>query len=164
MSKTMIGTSVKKDHPGVYVPPPIIYAVIFLAGILLQKNYPLSLSFFKSDLATISGIVFIAVTFLIVFVSIRQFVISRNTIITVKPATSLQTTGIYAISRNPMYIGLLMLYLALSFLVGNWWNFILLPLLVLIIQFMVIKKEERYLEREFGATYVEYKRKVRRWI
>jgi len=85
-------------------------------------------------------------------------------LITIKPATSLQTTGIYSISRNPMYVGLMNLYIGLSFIIGNWWNFILFPALILFIQIVVIRKEEKYLEREFGTLFLQYKQKVRRWI
>ena len=164
MSKTIAAPPPKKDNPGVFIPPPILYAIVFVSGIFLQKNFPLSLSFFKSNLSTACGIGFIVIALLFIVNGIRQFILSRNTLITVKPAASLQTTGIYAISRNPMYVGLITLYIALSFLVGNWWNLLLLPVLILVIYFIVIRKEEKYLERAFGTMYTRYKQKVRRWI
>jgi Putative protein-S-isoprenylcysteine methyltransferase len=95
---------------------------------------------------------------------LRQFFQSKNTLILIKPASSLQTNGIYRISRNPMYVGLGIIYLGLTCFFGNWWNIILLPLLFLIIQEFIIKREERYLGLEFGQQYEEYKKKVRRWL
>ena len=82
----------------------------------------------------------------------------------IKPATSLQTTGIYSITRNPMYVGLLFVYIGLTFLIGNLWNFIFFPLLVIFIQEYIIKREEKYLQHEFGQEYEMYKQRVRRWL
>jgi protein-S-isoprenylcysteine O-methyltransferase Ste14 len=93
-----------------------------------------------------------------------EFVKSKNTVITAKPATSLQTTGIYSISRNPMYLGLVFIYLGLTFQFGNWWTIFLLPILIIVITYRVILPEERYLTRAFGDEYANYKKKVRRWI
>ena len=153
-----------KDHPGVYVPPPIIYALIFIAGLVLQKKFSLNSFFFFSLPAKIAGTSFIIVALFFLVNSLRQFINSRNTVVTIKPAASLQTTGIYSITRNPMYAGLVCVYISLGFLIGNWWNLILLPLLILIVQEYVIKREEKYLERRFGQPYFDYKAKVRRWI
>ena len=83
---------------------------------------------------------------------------------TVWPASSLQTNGIYHITRNPMYLGLAIVYLGLSCLIGNWWNIILLPFLLLLVQQYIIKNEEKYLERRFGKEYAECRHKVRRWL
>src|SRR5436305_14332816 len=132
MNENVMPGHAKNDHPGVYVPPPIIYALVFLAGIFLQKLFPFNKDFFFSAIAKISGIVFIIIALFFLLNSLSQFIKSRNTVVTIKPAASLQTTGIYSITRNPMYIGLVLIYISLGFLTGNWWNFILLPLLIII--------------------------------
>jgi protein-S-isoprenylcysteine O-methyltransferase Ste14 len=63
-----------------------------------------------------------------------------------------------------MYVGLTIVYLGITCFIGNWWNIILLPLLFLIVQEYVIKREEKYLVLEFGLKYEEYRRTVRRWL
>jgi len=63
-----------------------------------------------------------------------------------------------------MYLGLLLLYCGMGVLKGNWWTFILIPLLVVVVQTYVIKKEEHYLQNAFGEEYSAYKNKVRRWL
>jgi protein-S-isoprenylcysteine O-methyltransferase Ste14 len=63
-----------------------------------------------------------------------------------------------------MYVGLALVYLGISCLIGNWWDIILLSFLLLIVQEYIIKREEKYLECRFGQDYLNYKRKVRRWI
>ncbi|MBS1751082.1 MAG: isoprenylcysteine carboxylmethyltransferase family protein [Bacteroidetes bacterium] len=153
-----------KNHPGVYIPPPLIYAVFFFLSIGIDKMTPIGNTGLHSTTVRIAGWILISFCVLVIFMAIRKFVISKNTLITIKPALSLQTTGIYAYSRNPMYMGLLLLYTGLSVIIGNWWNFILLPILLLVVQEYVIKREEKYLGLRFGQQYFDYKAKVRRWL
>lgn len=153
-----------REHPGVYLPPPLIYAAFFLGSILLQRIWPLNKKWLYSTTAHIIGFTFTALWFLLAFIAIRQFVITKNTIVTVKPATSLQTKGIYAFTRNPMYLSLLLLYCGLAFLLGNWWTFVLLLFLIAVIQLYVIRREEGYLHAAFGEQYDTYRKNVRRWI
>jgi protein-S-isoprenylcysteine O-methyltransferase Ste14 len=96
--------------------------------------------------------------------SVRQFIIDKTTFEVNKQVTTLQAKGIYSITRNPMYVGLLFLYLGVTCFIGNLWNIILLPILFIFIQEYVIKREEKYLQREFVQRYTEYKNKVRRWL
>ena len=154
----------KTDSPGINIPPPLIYAVIFLAAVFIQKKISIDDHFFKNRIIPVIGILFILVAMYYSVRSMNQFIQTKNTIIPNKPAESLQTTGIYHSTRNPMYLSLMMIYLGLSCLIGNWWNIILLPLLFLIIQEYIIKKEEKYLFRKFGQEYIDYKLQVRRWI
>ena len=154
----------KKDSPGVYIPPPLFYVLTFIIAIFIQKKIPINNFLFQREWLKISGLVFLVISLFFLVRSLRQFFQTSNTLVLIKPATSLQTDGIYGITRNPMYVGLAIVYLGLSCLIGNWWNFILFPILLLIIQEYVIKSEERYLEREFKQEYATYKTKVRRWL
>lgn len=153
-----------KNHPGVYIPPPLIYVALFSGSVLLQKLWPLGNRWLHTIQANIIGWLLIAFCLLFVVAALRRFIITKNTLVTIKPATSLQTEGIYAYSRNPMYLSLLLLYTGLAFFFGNWWTFFLIPLLITIIQQYVIRKEEQYLLIAFGEQYYVYKKKVRRWI
>jgi protein-S-isoprenylcysteine O-methyltransferase Ste14 len=63
-----------------------------------------------------------------------------------------------------MYLGLALLYLGLTGYLGNWWNIILFPLLLLIAYEFVIRREERYFKSRFGQEYDEYRNTVRRWL
>ncbi len=51
-----------------------------------------------------------------------------------------------------------------ALIIGNWWTIILIPVLISIVAYFIIKPEERYLERAFGKDYLNYKQEVRRWI
>lgn len=155
----------KKDHPGIYIPPPLIYAAIFLAALVIQKRLPIDDSKFQQTFMKIIGTIFILIAvFFFLFRSLRQFFKTKNTVVTVLPANSLQTNGVYAITRNPMYVGLALVYLGITCFAGNWWNIILFPLLIIIVQEYIIKREEKYLARRFGQSYLDYKKKVRRWL
>ena len=154
----------KKDSPGVYIPPPLLYVATFLLAVLIQRLFPIDKNIFYNTSAKIVGTIIIIAGLFFNFPALRQFFKTKNTLITIKPANSLQTTGIYSVSRNPMYISLLLIYTGLSFLKGNWWNFIMLPLLFLVVQEYIIKREEKYLERNFGQEYLNYKSIVRRWL
>jgi protein-S-isoprenylcysteine O-methyltransferase Ste14 len=154
----------KEDSPGVYIPPPLIYVLAFLAAIFIQKKISIGDSIFHLYITKIVGVLFLIISLLFLVTSLRQFFISRNTLVPIKPASSLQVNGIYNITRNPMYVGLALVYLGISCFVGNWWNIILFPLLLFIVQEYIIKREEKYLLRRFGQEYVVYKTKVRRWV
>ena len=154
----------KIDHPGVYIPPPLFFAATFLVAVCIQQYIPIDRAFFDSGMATILGVLIMVLGLVLLFPALYRFVKTKNTLVTIRPANTLQTTGVYAITRNPMYISLLLLYLGLSFIIGNWWNMILLPLLVIVVQEYIIKREERCLTHRFGEAFTAYKTRVRRWI
>jgi protein-S-isoprenylcysteine O-methyltransferase Ste14 len=72
--------------------------------------------------------------------------------------------GPFSVSRNPLYVGLLALYLGLALLVPTLWGLVLFPAAVLLVLWGAIVPEERYLHERFGATYDDYTRRVRRWL
>lgn len=154
----------KEDSPGVYIPPPLIYILTFLAAVFIQRKFPINNSLFHEQFTKIMGVLFLLTALFFLVRSLRQFFLSKNTVVLIKPASSLQTNGIYSITRNPMYVSLALVYLGISCFVGNWWSIILFPLLLLIVQQYIIKREEKYLERRFGREYLDYKAKVRKWL
>jgi protein-S-isoprenylcysteine O-methyltransferase Ste14 len=72
--------------------------------------------------------------------------------------------GPYRLSRNPLYVGLLALYLALVLLAPTVWGLLLFPLAVLLLLWGAIRPEERFLHERFGKPYDDYARRVRRWV
>ena len=153
-----------KDNPGVHVAPPLIYAAFFGLASIARSILPIELDILNSNNFGFIGWSFIFSAVVILIPSLWKFWKTKNTLITIKPANSLQTSGIYAHTRNPMYLGLLLLYTGLSCLSGNCWTLIFLPFLFLVVQYYIILKEERYLERSFTEEYKIYKQKVRRWL
>ena len=83
---------------------------------------------------------------------------------TATPTTAVVVRGSYRFSRNPMYLAMAFLYLGLAIAINGLLIIVLLPVLLGILSFGVISREERYLERKFGEDYLRYKAKVRRWL
>jgi protein-S-isoprenylcysteine O-methyltransferase Ste14 len=96
--------------------------------------------------------------------SVGNFRRSRTSIVPIRPATALVTSGVYRFTRNPMYVGLAALTAALALFMNSWWPIVLLLPVLVVVRVFVIALEERYLERRFGAEYVGYMRRVRRWV
>lgn len=153
-----------QNHPGVYVPPPLIYVAFFLLSLFMQRVLPLPVAWFHTRTARIAGILFIVLYLSFFIAALSRFFLSKNTLITIRPARSLETSGVYSVTRNPMYLSLVFLYSGLGIFLGNWWTFLLLAFLIAVVQSYVIQKEEQYLRRAFGSDYDRYRKKVRRWI
>jgi protein-S-isoprenylcysteine O-methyltransferase Ste14 len=93
-----------------------------------------------------------------------RFQRAGTSMVPMRPTTALVTSGPYQVSRNPMYLGMAVLYVALALSLGVIWSLAFLPLVVFIVDRQVIAREELYLETKFGEDYREYKRRVRRWL
>lgn len=99
-------------------------------------------------------------------VSVAQFVYKSTTVNPHRPenASSLVRGGIYAISRNPMYLGLLLCLLALVLFWRNLLSLLIIPVFILYMNEYQIKPEEEMMEQKFGKKFTDYKKEVRRWL
>ncbi|HEY5218826.1 MAG TPA: isoprenylcysteine carboxylmethyltransferase family protein [Gemmatimonadaceae bacterium] len=150
------------DNAGVRFPPPLIYLLVFLAGWAIQRVDPITLlPGGESRVAALVCVVAAVVVFGWAALSLRRH---RTSIVPVRPTAALVIEGPYRITRNPLYLGLVLLYAGVAFWLDALWPLVLLPVLVFVIQLYAIRREERYLERRFGEEYRAYTRRVRRWI
>ena len=78
--------------------------------------------------------------------------------------SSLVTGGVFRLTRNPMYLSLLLYLLAWAAYLSNWLALLLVPVFVLYINELQIKPEERALSTLFGDEYRSYAARVRRWL
>ena len=86
---------------------------------------------------------------------------------TVKPfekSTALVVSGVFMISRHPMYLGMVIILLGIAMLMGTLTPLIVVLIFGILMEFIFIKTEERMLEEQFGETWVAYKKKVRKWV
>ena len=150
------------DHSGVWIPPPLIYVITFLAAMLLQNYVPLPSM--PDVLGRAGGLTFIVMGAVTALWSVRLFRLARTSLIPIKPTTALVTSGLYRFTRNPMYLGLLSVYLGAAILKHLWWAVLLMPMVIVAVRYLVIRKEELYLERKFRGEFVDYKARVRRWL
>lgn len=154
-----------RDHCGVWVPPPVFYAALFLLAVLLDGLVPLPLAtLVPEDLAGIAGPGLIAAGMTLSFWSAGALRRRGTSVIPIRPTTSLVTDGPYRFSRNPMYLGLIGIFVGVALVKQLLWGLLLVPLLLLVITVVVTRKEEAYLEHKFGAEYRRYRAAVRRWL
>jgi protein-S-isoprenylcysteine O-methyltransferase Ste14 len=150
------------DQAGVRVPPPLIYIAGLLGGLALEA--PVPIAGLPLGLAVASGIIGVAIWLTLDGSAMLLFQRARTSVVPMKPTTALVTSGPYRVTRNPMYVGMSFLYVGLALAFGVIWALVLLPAVLLIVDRMVIPREERYLEAKFGDQYREYKSRVRRWL
>ena len=151
-----------QDNPGIRVPPPLIYLLALLLGVLLDRRA--HLPFLPLSVARGLGWPLIGGGAVLNMWFLRTIRDAEVPLRTDKPVPRLTTEGPFGYSRNPSYLALAMLYAGIAVLRNSLLAILLLPVVVYVIQREVIEREERYLERTFGEEYVNYKAQVRRWI
>jgi protein-S-isoprenylcysteine O-methyltransferase Ste14 len=155
-------TSSRTDTSGVAFPPPLLYVAGFLVGFGLELAFPVD----RPPLAvTLAGVLFGGVGWLLFDgAATLLFGRAKTSMVPYKPSTALVTDGPYRFTRNPMYVGMAFLYVALAFALGLLWPLAVLPLVLIAVDRLVIAREEPYLERTFGEDYRAYRARVRRWL
>jgi protein-S-isoprenylcysteine O-methyltransferase Ste14 len=157
-------TPAPRPHAGVNFPPPFVYVAGVLAGWLLNRRWRLPVTGGGSSVREALAVVLMVAWLAISVAAFAAFRRQRTTIIPNRPASAVVTDGPYRYTRNPMYVSLIALYLALALLMNTWWPIILLPVVILVIDRAVIAREERYLSSAFPDAYGPYSARVRRWV
>jgi protein-S-isoprenylcysteine O-methyltransferase Ste14 len=150
---------------GGFTRPPFLYLACLLLGVVLDRVVPLPFIVPAAALLrwTVSGgLILIGVT--IMATGIRNFSRAATPVPSNQPVRALVTTGIHGRSRNPIYVGMLLLYVGLGIAARSPWILLLALPLVLILRYGVVAREEAYLERRFGDAYRDYTARVRRWL
>lgn len=145
--------------------PPVAVALLTGAAIWLAASALPSLDFSlpNKDVVAIALAVVGGVVAVLGVVSFRR---AQTTVNPLRPqaASSLVTTGIYRFSRNPMYLGMLLLLAAFAVFLGNAAALIVLPVFILYMNRFQITPEERALSAMFGPDFITYTQRVRRWM
>lgn len=145
-----------------HVRPPLVYAGVFLLGLLLQLLLPLP-RIARAYSPSIAGILALAGILLLIG-SLRKFWSAGTHARHTQPTTAMVTSGPYRLTRNPMYVGVLCLYLAVACWLRQLWPVLLSPVVVWLLTTYVIRPEETFLARQFGPDYEAYRERVRRWV
>jgi protein-S-isoprenylcysteine O-methyltransferase Ste14 len=152
----------ERDNPGIRLPPPLIYLVPLLLGLMLDRRR--HIPFLGRGVARGLGWTLLGGGAVLNGWFLRTIRKTDVPIRTDKPVPRLTTDGPFRYTRNPSYLALAVIYAGIAVLRNSLWAMLLLPLVVIVIQREVIGREERYLERAFGEEYLDYKGKVRRWV
>lgn len=145
---------------GVMCPPPFIYIGLLLLGPLIDRllglpPFPVSWWF---------SLPFLAIGIALIATAIGLFRVSGQNPNPATVTNGIIDTGLYAFTRNPMYLGMALTYAGLAILLQSMPSLLLLPVAIALIRTQVIAREEAYLEAKFGAAYLDYKKRVRRWF
>ncbi|HTQ30348.1 MAG TPA: isoprenylcysteine carboxylmethyltransferase family protein [Opitutaceae bacterium] len=157
------GSQPSRDHPGVIAFPPLLFAGGALLSGSLHFIWPLRLSGHRW-LSLAAGILLAAGAATLAKWAERTMKAAGTNVRPDRPALTVVRTGPYRFTRNPMYLALCLLQLALGFALNDWISLLAVIPLALILHFGVVRREEKYLEMKFGEHYLALKRDVRRWL
>jgi protein-S-isoprenylcysteine O-methyltransferase Ste14 len=144
------------------VRPPLVYLVSLASGTAIHLVAPRR--FLPVTLAAPVGVPVVVAAIALFFSSVAKFRAAGTPIPARKPTTAIVRTGPYRLSRNPIYLAFSVLQLGIAIWVDSVWLLATLVGAVALMHTIVIPREEQYLERKFGAQYLEYKASVRRWL
>jgi protein-S-isoprenylcysteine O-methyltransferase Ste14 len=152
----------RQESPGIRVPPPLIYLLPLASGLLLDRKA--HLPFLPRSVARLLGWPLVGGGVMLSGWAFRTLWAAETTLRPDKPVSKLTQEGPFRYSRNPIYLSDAMIYAGIAVLRNSLWAILLLPLAAFVIEREVIGREERYLEGTFGEEYLDYRRRVRRWI
>jgi protein-S-isoprenylcysteine O-methyltransferase Ste14 len=158
------GGSGAPDVAGVIALPPLIFLGFLAAAAVLEVVIPFPVMAAHAFPRNLAGAALAAAGFVMISMGTRRFQAAGTNIPPNLPTTALVVDGIYRLTRNPLYLGLTLIYLGLGVAAGSLWAIGLVVPLLWVINTGVIAREEHYLERKFGDAYRAYKARVRRWV
>ena len=141
--------------------PPIIFLTAILLGIAANWFWPVS---FLTPKVRWIGVPLAACAVCVFVLSLREFRQAGTSVRGSQRSTAVVQTGPYGFSRNPIYVSFVLVVLGLSFGLNNLWLLVTVIPAIGVISLVVIPREERFLERNFGDNYRGYKARVRRWL
>lgn len=149
--------------PRIHLPPPLVVAGWWFAGYGVDRLVPLALPGGWTWLEPLAWVVGGAGALLAGW-ALTLFALVRTAILPFRPASTLVVRGPYRFSRNPIYAGLLLIYLGVALWTRQLWPVLFLPLAMASLRGLAIDQEESHLREKFGDGYREYCRRVRRWL
>ena len=149
------------------VPVPWVFILVYLAGVTVQHFLPIVIRLPSlASIIRVAGFVFVGVGIAIAFSALGIFRKTKTTTVPHETPSTLVISGPYRFTRNPMYVGLTLVYLGVAGTRNEIWPVIVLPLLLAYVNvnFLVIPVEEKNLRGVFGDEYQKYGERVGRWL
>lgn len=150
------------DHPGVLIFPPLLFLICFVCGLVAHFACPYRGALLPWARVLGGGLGFASFGFSIW--GRRTMTAAGTNVRPNLPALAIVSGGPFAYSRNPLYLGVMGLFVGIGIALDSPAFLSLLVPLFLVLRFGVVAREERYLEAKFGDAYRAYKARVRRWI
>ena len=153
------------DYADVAIKPPLMFLGALALGCLLTLVIPIGPGLGSANgLALTVGLIFVVIGFTLAAFSVRAFHRAGTSVVPGQASAALVTYGPYKITRNPIYIGFVLVYFGLAIVLTSVWVLLLLIPTLIVLQRGVVEPEEAYLERAFGDAYRKYKAQVPRWL
>ena len=149
------------DSANVIAPPLALYLGTLLLGLTGQWATPLPIT---ASIPPALGLGLIATGIVGLRWAFATLRLAETTASPNQPVSRLITAGPFCFSRNPIYVAMTAAYLGIALLANSIWLLLLLVPLLLVMEFGVIRREERYLAARFGPDYAAYRAAVRRWL
>jgi protein-S-isoprenylcysteine O-methyltransferase Ste14 len=144
------------------VRPPLVYLGSIALGVILHFAWPMSL--IPRGVTPRFGALVVLLAIGLFLFAVRTFRAAGTPVPGNRPTTTIVRTGPYRLSRNPIYLAFSLLQLGIALWVNSLWLVVTLLAAVAVMSFVVIPREERYLEARFPSEYPLYKASVRRWL
>ena len=154
----------QRDRAAIIAPPPLLTVLCIAAGAVLEhfEPFPLLPGLGHSRITICVTLLVVAAVF--IGSAIREFRRHDEHPSPYKPTGTIMDSGIYGHSRNPIYVGFLIVVLAVAIAMNSLWIALSSVVLFLLLHIGVVRPEERYLSGKFGSSYDEDRKRVRRWI
>ena len=151
------------DTANVVIRPPIAWAVAVLVGLALNWLLPLRFAPATVPAGWLGATVFALALALFAW-AIVTITRAGSNVPTNRPTTTIVDRGPYRLTRNPIYLGMVLGLIGLAIALNSLWLLLTLVPFALVIRYGVVAREEAYLERKFGDDYRRYRARVRRWL
>src|SRR5215212_11105430 len=154
----------QQDHPDIpkNVHPPLVALLFIMIAYFLGRFVPLP--FLVPPILRNIGLLVTFIGFLFGIGALLEFRKARTTLDPHGSSKRIVSSGVYRFSRNPIYLGFLLMVVGLPLTSGLYWGIIVAPFYIIMMNRLVIQHEEAYLEKKFGKTYTSYTSQVRRWL
>ena len=145
------------------MPPPLVFLGALVIGVILNIVWPLP---FLTDgrVGDLFGLVVALNSAAIAFWALRTMLRAGEQPDPGAPTRKIIIDGPFARTRNPIYLSFALFDIGVALLLNNLWIILALAVLMVYVDIGIVRREEHYLEQEFGDDYLEYKQSVRRWI
>lgn len=153
-----------RDGASVRFPPPLVPVIALVVGLALQLFVARIPIVGAGSLRLVLACVFGGAGIVLIASALRLFRASGQDPKPWEATPEIIATGIYAYTRNPMYLGMGLLQAGIGCGLDNGWIVALVPVSWLVIYTIAIRHEEAYLTRKFGSAYLDYTKSVRRWL
>ena len=151
-----------KDSPDVISFPPMVFLGALGLGMFL--NWLVPSPQFSSEFFKVTGGLLGFIGTMVCGWGVLTFQLAGTNVRPNRPVTALVTGGPFRYSRNPLYLGMTVIYLGITLYAGALWPLATLVPALAVVHWRIVLREEQYLESRFGDSYRAYKTRVNRWI